>query len=74
MTCLPATGEPSDAQFVASVSSISVAMLMPSPLAVAPLALDARLAACCRAGAHLAGPQVSVVRTWPKPGARATKS
>src|SRR5205823_5671604 len=40
VTCLPATGDPREAQFVASVSSISLSRLTPSPLAVAPLAFD----------------------------------
>ena len=41
VTCLPAIGEPSDAQFVASVSSINLAKLTPSPVAVAPRVLEA---------------------------------
>src|SRR2546430_7616436 len=43
VTCFPATGEPSDAQFVDSVSSTSLSMLIPSPLAVALFADEARL-------------------------------
>src|SRR5262245_37026968 len=43
VTVLPPTGEFTDAQLVASVSSISLARLIPSPLAVAPDVPDARL-------------------------------
>jgi hypothetical protein len=41
---LPATADSSEAQLVASVSSISLPRLMPSPVAVAPVAAEARFA------------------------------
>ena len=75
VTCLPATGEPSDAQFVASVSSISAPRVTPSPVAVAPFVLDARLSGMLTVKSRSwPARTVSVVRTWPKPLARATNS
>ena len=75
-TPLPVDGRSSDAQLVASSSSISRAMLTPSPVAVAPAAAEARLVGMVTARATLC-PAVTVtgpILTSPRPGARATNS
>ncbi len=75
VTCLPAAGDPSEAQFVASVSSISFARLIPSPLAVAPFALEARLRSIwTRRSRVWPAPNEAVSRAAPKPSPRATNS
>ena len=75
VTSLPATGLPSEAQLVASSSSISLARLMPSPDAEAPAPLDARLVRIFtwRSRTWPGFTENEATRAWPWPGACAIR-
>jgi hypothetical protein len=75
MTCFPSTAPVSEAQLVASVSSISGPRLTPSPDAVAPLALEATLRDMVTGMSRTCpGLNEKVNRFEPKPFPRATNS
>ncbi len=75
VTCFPSTAPVSEAQFVASVSSISSPRLTPSPVAVAPLELEATLRDMLTGMSRTCpGLSENVNRFVPKPFPRATNS